>query len=897
MVRLAFSGLLARRVGTLLALAGLLIATLGFVFLAGTSRTTEAVVTGDIGRAWQAPYQLLVRPPNSQTQLEASEGLVRPNYLAGLADGGITDAQLAAIRTVTGVEVAAPVAVAGLTSSMRATFSVDLGPYLDPAKPIQLFKVGIDRILADAGLSEYPGPPPSYVLYGETGEYVNEPSTEIEGLTYPGIRVGSRLYYCGEAILCLTGAELQELRRNGGPRFAEGHLIVSLSLEVPMVFAGIDPAAEAALVGLDRCVTAGRFLTAADIVTSEPVGSEGNEAPVVPILMSNTSGIDETIAGGAQEASSSPPLPKDREAWNATVSAVTWQMRDQYATNLDDAYRAGLDPSSTRYNIAGFRTPGDVSYIQVGPDHLAATGVVQDLEVYASSIPRGIGGHQVELEDLVPPEARDTWFRTLIHHDFVNQNNRLNGWEPVGEFDPSCAAAFDPLTGFAMQTYAPAVVRTADGTVLGPSRNEAGYVNPPPLLLTTLDGARYFADPSRYAGRPGDAYISVVRVKVAGVETPSAAAEAKLARVAADIHTATGLAVDIVVGSSARPMQVDLPAGQFGRPALAVTEGWAVKGVAVRFLQAVQLQDLGIFSLVLVVAAILVAETAYLSVRRRRKEFGLLRALGWSPLQIGLLVEFEMLVLGLIAGLLALGIGMPLATVLGVDSAELQLFAAAPLAVGLSAIAGLPPAIAAGRGLTRTVMVGAGPSRLTVVRSVAGLAVGDLVDHRRREALLGIGGVALASALLGGILLLVTGFSGVLDTTILGTYLSGQVRPFHLVIGALTLAVAAMAVTQVVTTAYLEREPDLAALRALGWPRSSLRTYLLAQAGLIGLVGGMVGGGLTLALGVALIAEPWVLGLAGCVAVVAALLLSLAATAGPLIYAYRSQPARRLQAE
>ena len=158
MVRLAFTGLLARRVGTLLALAGLLTATLGFVFLAGTSRTTEAVVTGDIGRAWQAPYQLLVGPPGSHTRWRP-RAPGRPNYLAGLANGGITDAQFAAIRAVAGVGVAAPVAVAGLTTTMRATFSVDLGPYLDSSKPIQLFKVGIDRIPADAGLSPYPGPP------------------------------------------------------------------------------------------------------------------------------------------------------------------------------------------------------------------------------------------------------------------------------------------------------------------------------------------------------------------------------------------------------------------------------------------------------------------------------------------------------------------------------------------------------------------------------------------------------------------------------------------------------------------------------------------------------------------------------------------------------------------
>ena len=50
---------------------------------------------------------------------------------------------------------------------------------------------------------------------------------------------------------------------------------------------------------------------------------------------------------------------------------------------------------------------------------------------------------------------------------------------------------------------------------LEPTRSMAGYLNSPPLLLTTLDGAEWLSDPARYAGQPGQAFISVIRVKVA----------------------------------------------------------------------------------------------------------------------------------------------------------------------------------------------------------------------------------------------------------------------------------------------------------------------------------------------------------------------------------------------
>src|ERR1700694_3457174 len=88
MVLLALRELVSRRTATLLAGAGLLSATLGFMILASTSLTTQATLRGDINRAWAAPYDLLVRPPDSAAPLETSEGLVRPNFLSS-GGGGV----------------------------------------------------------------------------------------------------------------------------------------------------------------------------------------------------------------------------------------------------------------------------------------------------------------------------------------------------------------------------------------------------------------------------------------------------------------------------------------------------------------------------------------------------------------------------------------------------------------------------------------------------------------------------------------------------------------------------------------------------------------------------------------------------------------------------------------
>ena len=74
----------------------------------------------------------------------------------------------------------------------------------------------------------------------------------------------------------------------------------------------------------------------------------------------------------------------------------------------------------------------------------------------------------------------------------------------------------------------------------------------------------------------------MIRVRVAGVTGPNAVSLARIREVAQQIEVRTHLDVDIVTGSSPEPTTIDLPAGKFGQPALALTEGWVKKGVASR---------------------------------------------------------------------------------------------------------------------------------------------------------------------------------------------------------------------------------------------------------------------------------------------------------------------------
>jgi len=875
-VRLALRQLAGRRTSTALAALGLLVATLGFVTLVSTSQTTRAVLGGDIARSWQTPYDLLVRPPGSVTALEAGQGLVRPNYVSGLAGGGVTLDQLAAIRRVPGVRVAAPVAVVGAVNWQTEGFGVELGRE-PPGRPLAVYRLAVTST-TDAGLSTYPVET-HYVVVASRGEVRYLPYSRDAILTVDGRRVG-----CSYPVTCFA-PRVCDSGRCGPPQDPPGY---GVELLQPIVIAGVDPAAEAALAGLDRCVTTGRYLQAGDRVA--PAADRDPPGTRIPVLVSARSFVDETLAGRLARATDPGAVLRGRPP----ARLAGWRPLRESRITVAQLYRAFLPRVGDEVDEWPVWSVGDVTYREEPGGRLVAADRRPDLSIYQRENFHLVG----EQERLaMPPAARDRWFRPVVQHGYEGlAGNRY--WEKVGTYDPDCLPGFDPLAGAGLETYSTPAVRLDDGRRLGPSRSLGAYVTSPPLVLTTLDGAAWLSDPARFQGRPGRAFVSVVRVRLDGVAQPGRVAERRLAQVATDIRDATGLEVDVVKGTSPKEVRVDLPAGRFGRPALALREPWSVKGVALRFTRAVSAQNLALFALALVGATILVGETAYISVRRRRAEFAVLRALGWPTRRIAALVELETVALGLGVGLVAVAVGVPLTTWLGVRAIAWVAVATAPLAMTVAALAALVPALAAARGTTARVLAGRGRVRRSrPPRSSATLGLRELAGPWRTEALLGATAVALGAAMLGGVVLVAAAFRGRLDATILGVYLAGRARPFHLAVAALTLTLGVLAAGQVVTLGYLERQASLAALRALGWPRSRVLVLLAAQGLALGLAGGGAGALAVWAAGALAGATPSATGLAAGVGLLVAVAASGLAAAGPLWQAYRSDPAEALRGE
>lgn len=131
---------LRRRRGRALALAaGILVAATSFTLLTATVSTSQATTVGTVRKNARSAYDVLVRPPDSQTDVERQSGLVSPNFLSGTF-GGITMDQYRRIRGMAGVDVAAPVANIGYLM-VSSTVTVDVSRFLDGEASRQILRI------------------------------------------------------------------------------------------------------------------------------------------------------------------------------------------------------------------------------------------------------------------------------------------------------------------------------------------------------------------------------------------------------------------------------------------------------------------------------------------------------------------------------------------------------------------------------------------------------------------------------------------------------------------------------------------------------------------------------------------------------------------------------------
>jgi ABC-type lipoprotein release transport system permease subunit len=221
-----------------------------------------------------------------------------------------------------------------------------------------------------------------------------------------------------------------------------------------------------------------------------------------------------------------------------------------------------------------------------------------------------------------------------------------------------------------------------------------------------------------------------------------------------------------------------------------------------------------------------------------------------------------------------------------------------PLAVALALIAGVGPAWEATRGepldAVRPPVV---PGRRGHARGFVRLALLNLRRLPLRTAI-AAGGLALGVAALTVLIGIERAFHGALLGTLLGNAVSIQVRRPDLVAAGITIALAALAVADVLYLNLRERAPELATLRATGWRDGHIVRLILLEGIGLGLLGSAAGLGVGLLVGTELLpvpVQPLLVG--GGIAAGSGIVAALIAATLPTAQVLRIQPSVVLAGE
>jgi putative ABC transport system permease protein len=862
MGRLAWLQARFRPARTLALITAVLVAAIGFTVLTAASRTAQLRTTGEVSAHYVAAYDILVRPKGARTAVENQTGTVQPDFLWGIY-GGITMAQYHQIQRIPGVQVAAPIAMAGY-AQLQAEMFVPVPAAALAGSGRQLYRISTTWVSAN-GTSRVPQPP-SYLYVTPLPVTGGNIGTDVTDGTGPGCISQSAVLSAGtnpfgaaaqSATSCWSRANQydQPSPPDGAVNYTKAGYYVTWT--IPVLIAAVDPDAEAELDGLNKAVVSGGYL-------------KENEAAAgfaVPVLASSSSGMNEYAQTILQQLTAPAAMPAMNAAWASAQASAPGRTVATERTTAQQAYTAvlkELGPAAIRVKLLGsghkivstgtpvngYWSVGQVDYQPATAGALTPRPVVNPPSVWFTNT-----------QTPVAMDDAGSQYRTVTSHAKVTPQTAAGGSplaliKVAGVFDPARIKSFDPLSRVPLGAYSPLTVvpataasrRALHGGDLLPNQNLGGLVSQPINLITTLSALPTLENSHVYAGVPAADPISVIRVRVAGVTGPGALSRERVNAVAQQIARRTGLDVDIVAGSSPSPVTIDVPAGKFGQPPLTLSENWVKKGVALLIQNAVDKTSVALFTLILVVCVLFVGNAATAAVRGRRRELGVLAAVGWRRSRLFATVLGELAGIGLAAGLLAAAIAVPASAGLGLDASPVRALLAVPVAIAVAVAGGLLPAWRAARS---DPVSSVRPPVLAVRRArhprgITSLALLNVARTPGRT-LIGVASLAIGIAALTMLTAVTVAFRGQVAGSLLGNAVTVQVRGVDYAAAGATAALGALAVADVVFLNIRERAAELATMRSFGWREGALARLVTTEGAVIGVIGSLAGAGLGLA--------------------------------------------------
>jgi putative ABC transport system permease protein len=855
MGRLAWSQVRFRPARTLALIVGVLVAAAAFTVLTAASRTAQARTVGKVSANFQPAYDILVRPKGARTAVESKTGTVAPDFLSGIY-GGITMAQWHQIEQIPGVQIAAPIAMVGY-ADLSAAIYVPVPAAALTGSGRQLYRISTTWV-SDDGASRVTQPPGYLYVTPQRliiGPVQGATPTDVSGagceVTRDSILApGSNPFGPAAQSYTLCWSRVNQYDEPGGPHTEAGYYI---AWNIPVLIAAIDPDAEAKLDGLNKALVSGSYLK-----ENEPQGSA-----TVPVLASSDSGMNEYAQTTLQQLTAPTATPLMGVSWASAQASAPGRTVATVRTTAQQAYSAvlkGIGPTDTGESASGTFTGTPVDgYWSIAPvDYRRTTaGALVPRQVVNPPSAWYTGGAAS-----VPMDDEDSQYRMVTSHENEqlyspgSLGSDLALINVAGVFDPARIKSFARLSQVPLGDYQPVDASPATaasrqalhGSDLQPSQNLGGLVSQPVNLITTLSALPALENSQEYTGVPAADPISVIRVRVAGVTGPGALSRERISAVAQQIEQRTGLDVDIVAGSSPSPVTIDVPAGKFGQPRLTLSQDWVKEGVAVSILTAVDKTSVALYILILVVCVLFVANAATAAVRGRRRELGVLAAVGWRRSRLFTTVLGELAGIGLVAGLLAAVVAVPVSAALGLDTSPARALLAVPVAVAVAVAAGLVPAWLAARA---DPVSSVRPPVLAVRRAhqpggITALAVLN-VTRTPGRTLVGVVSLAVGVAALTLLAAVTFAFRGVIVGSLLGDAVAVQVRSVDYIAAAATIILGVLGVADVVFLNITERGAELATIRSFGWRDSTLARLVITEGAIIGITGSLLGAGLGLA--------------------------------------------------
>ncbi len=846
-----------------MALAAVVLIGLG-VAATGLSQLVQIRLTQAVNANWRGAYDILVTPRSHSVTTSASEtsGLIEPDFLDYAGHGGISFAQLAQIRRLAGVALAAPEATVGYLTSDKVAPDIYLSKNELPRAPT-LYRLTL-RVSTSDGLH-------AWEISSQTLEALLGPAS-------------------------LTGSRVPFLSSVGNFGWDPSGVTLAFDYLPPQVtpVVAVDPIAEEQLLGPslgflhDLSVPSGQlrvstfplsripsqFWYARDMLGSlQPTGSgqpsPAAREPVVPIVVSDrlsyplqvSVSIDRVGRPLTSYPSGSTPAQELATAMKDAGSAVT--PVGTASLNATDELR-GFEPPSLTLLWPGSSPPNGTSLPTQEESRLDTELAQRATYTSAAGAPDGaVPGYRIQPlgkvgfdgEPATQGEGTTQSYRRFISYPLAIQPpaGAASGGEtvaqsfflaPVGTFDLSrLDLPGNPLNHVPLGAYEAAggtsLSSPSAGRLVTPTANPLGFLTSPPEVMTSISEARLLR---------GQAPIDAIRVRVSGVSTFDAQARSKVAAVASRIAN-LGLDVRIVAGSSPRTVDVFVPDYYSnGKPLGWVREEWTSLGAAQSARASLSTGEWALLLLSLSLALLLAVAVSSVHVRVSTRDVRIWTTLGWGRGRMlwWLVSDAAMSALAIGAASALIGIlrgrpGVPVAVGIGlavVLVATQCVFALWILHGQRRDAAGSPnrrrhrPWRAAGHP--------PGGSARFALRAVS--------RQPQLSCLVGLG-MTLSVIAVGVALGALQTASRSAGTSLLGSYLTTQLRGFHIGLIAL-LAVGGPLATAIATQEWhRRRRPEVRALAAAGWTIGRVRTELRTERVLIAVTATVVALGGAAALG------------------------------------------------